>query len=108
MIEFLWTYFIFVLYIPQFVDRDNVIGIATRFEIDGPGIEFWWGRDFPHLSRTALGSTSPLHNGYQFSLPKVSRPCRGFNHPPPSSTEVKERVQLCLYSPSLSAWWVTG
>jgi hypothetical protein len=57
MIEFLWAYFIFVLYIPQFVDRDNVIGIETRFELDGPGIEFWWGRDFPHLSRTALGST---------------------------------------------------
>jgi len=59
MTEFLWEYFIFVLYIPQFVDRDNVIGIATRFELDDPGIEFWWGRDFPHLSRTALRSTQP-------------------------------------------------
>ena len=23
--------------------------------LDGPGIEFWWGRDFPHPSRPALG-----------------------------------------------------
>jgi hypothetical protein len=49
----------FVLYIPHFVDRDNVIGIATRFELDGPGIEIWWGRGFPHLSRTALMPTQP-------------------------------------------------
>ena len=56
MIEFLWAYFIFVLYISHFVDRDNVIDIATRFELDGPGIEFWWGQDFPHLSRTVLGA----------------------------------------------------
>jgi len=25
----------------------------------GPGIESWWERDFPHLSRTALKSTQP-------------------------------------------------
>ena len=51
----------FVLYIPLFVDRNSVIGITTSCELNGPEIEFWWGRDFPHLSRTALGSTqSPV------------------------------------------------
>jgi len=59
MIEFLWVYFIFVLYIPHFVYRDNVIGIATRFELDGPEIEFWWRRDFPRLFITALRPTQP-------------------------------------------------
>jgi hypothetical protein len=41
------------------VDRDSVVGIATRYELDGPGIEFRWGRDFQHRSRPALGPTQP-------------------------------------------------
>ena len=34
-------------------------GIATRYGLDGPGIESRWGRNFPHLSRTSLGSIQP-------------------------------------------------
>jgi hypothetical protein len=37
----------------------NVVGIATGYGLDGPGIESRWGRDFPHLSRPALGPTQP-------------------------------------------------
>jgi len=29
------------------------------YELDGPGIESRWGRDFPHLFRPALGPTQP-------------------------------------------------
>ena len=32
---------------------------ATDYGLDGPGIESRWGRDFPHLSRPALGPTQP-------------------------------------------------
>jgi hypothetical protein len=32
----------------------SVVGIATGYGLDGPGIEFRLGRDFPHLSRPAL------------------------------------------------------
>ena len=35
------------------------VGIATGYGLNGPGIESWWGRDFPHLSRPALGPTQP-------------------------------------------------
>jgi hypothetical protein len=35
------------------------VGIATDYGLDGPGIESRWGRDFPHLSRPALGPTQP-------------------------------------------------
>ena len=35
------------------------VGIATGYGMDGPGIKSRWGRDFPHLSRPALGPTQP-------------------------------------------------
>ena len=35
------------------------VGIATGYGLDGPRIESRWGRDFPHLSRPALGPTHP-------------------------------------------------
>ena len=38
---------------------DSSVGIATRYGLDGPGIESRWGRDFPHPSRLALGLTQP-------------------------------------------------
>ena len=41
------------------VGRDSSVDIATRYGLDGPGIESWWGRVFPHPSRTALGPTQP-------------------------------------------------
>ena len=37
----------------------SVVGIATGYGLDGPGIEFRWGRDFLHLPRPALGPTQP-------------------------------------------------
>ena len=41
------------------VGRDGVVGIATRYGLEGPGIESPSGRDFPHPSRPALGPTQP-------------------------------------------------
>ena len=37
----------------------SVVGIATAYGLDGPGIESRWGRDFPHLFRLALRPTQP-------------------------------------------------
>ena len=42
------------------------------------------------------------------SFPGVKRPGRDGDHPPPSSAEVKERVELYLYSPSGPSWPVLG
>ena len=41
--------------------RDSSVGIATRYGLDGPGIESRWGggRDFPHPYRPTLGPTQP-------------------------------------------------
>jgi hypothetical protein len=38
---------------------NSSVGIATRYELDGPGIESRWKPDFPHSSRPALGPTKP-------------------------------------------------
>jgi hypothetical protein len=35
------------------------VGIATGYGLDGSGIESRWERDFPHLSRPAVGPTQP-------------------------------------------------
>ena len=37
----------------------SVVGIATGYGLDDPGIESRWGRDFPHLSKLALRPTRP-------------------------------------------------
>jgi hypothetical protein len=42
------------------VGRDNPVGIAICYGLDGPGIESRWGRDFPRPSRPALRPTQPL------------------------------------------------
>ena len=38
------------------VGRDSSVDIATRYRLDGPGIESRWGRDFPHPSPPVLGA----------------------------------------------------
>jgi hypothetical protein len=52
-----YTIYCSTIYIVQ--GRDSSVGIATRYRLDGPGIESRWRRDFPHPSRPALGPTQP-------------------------------------------------
>jgi hypothetical protein len=89
------------------VGRDSAVGIATRYGLDGPEIESRWGRDFPHPPRPALGSTQLPIQWVPGLLLGVKRG-RGLDHPHPSSAEVKERVELCFYSPSGPSWPVLG
>jgi hypothetical protein len=42
------------------------------------------------------------------SFQGIKQPAHGVDHPPPTSTEVKERVELYLYSPSGLSWSVLG
>ena len=54
------------------------------------------------------GTRSFLCNAYRVSFPGVKRPGRDLDYPPPSSTEVKERVDLYFYSLSGPSWPVLG
>jgi hypothetical protein len=47
------------LYTKKKVGRDTVVGIATRYGMDGPGIESRGKRDFSQPSRSALGPSQP-------------------------------------------------
>ena len=76
------------------------VGIATGYGLDGSGIERRWGRNFPHLSRPALG---PIQPPVQW-VPGLSRggkerPGRDADPSPPSSAVSHEKVELYLYSP---------
>ena len=41
-------------------DQVSLVSIATRYGLNGLGLESRWGRDFPRQSRPALGPTQPL------------------------------------------------
>ena len=56
----------------------------------------------------SCGPLSLLYSGCRVSFPGVKRPGRGANHPPPSSTEVKERVELYHYYPCGVSWLFYG
>jgi hypothetical protein len=47
---------------------DTAVGIATRYGLDGAGIESRWGRNFPHRPNRPWGPPSLLHNGYRVFL----------------------------------------
>jgi len=65
------------------------------------------GLDFPP-ALTCPGAHPASYTMGTGSFPGVKRPGRGVDHPPPSSTEVKERVELYLSSPSGTLWPVLG
>ena len=45
---------------------DSAVGIATRYGLDGPGIESRWGREiFRTCPDRPWGPSSPLHIGYR-------------------------------------------
>ena len=69
------------------------------------GIESWWGLDFPNRPDGPWGPLSLLYNGYRFFLEgKAAGPWRS----PPTPIEVKETVELYLYSTSEHWWPVLG
>ena len=37
----------------------DIFGIATRYGLEGPGLEPWWGRDFLHPTRPAPRPSQP-------------------------------------------------
>jgi len=82
------------------VGRDGVLDMATRYGLDGTGIEYRWGRNFPHPSRPVLGLTQPPTQWVQGRSRGEKRQGCGADRPSLSSPAVKEIVALRFYSPS--------
>jgi hypothetical protein len=77
--------------------RDS--GIVTGNGLDGPGIESLWGNEFFRTCPDRPGGQPhTVYNGYRvFSGGKAAG---SWSWPPtPLRAEVKERVELYLYSP---------
>ena len=83
---------------------DSSVGIATRSGLDGPGIEPLVTARFSAPVQTGHGVHPATYTTITVSFPGVKRPGRGVDHPPQSSAEFKERVELHLYSPSGPSW----
>ena len=78
------------------------VGIATAYELDGPGIESRWGG----ARFSAPVQTGPEGHPVSCTVGTGSFPRgrgrgreRDADPSPPSSAEVKNRVELYLYSP---------
>ena len=76
------------------VGSDGSVGIATATR--------WTVRGSNHGGREIFrtgpdrhwGPTSILYSEYRVPFPGVKQPGRGVHHPPPTSAEVKERIEL--------------
>jgi len=71
--------------------------MATRYGLEVLVIESREGGGIFSANRP-WGPPSLLFNGYRV-IPGVNRPVRGVEHPTLSRAEVKERVDLYVYSP---------
>ena len=88
---------------------DSVVGIATCYGLDGPGIECRWGARFSTPVQSDPGTYPASYTmGTGSPFPGVKRPGHGIDQPPASTVEVIERVELYLYSPSGPLWPVLG
>jgi len=72
---------------------------ANGYGLDGSRIKSRWGRDFPHPNRPALRPTQP-------PAQTVARPGLGVDNPLPSTAEVKEKIEVYVYSFSVPLWQI--
>jgi len=65
-----------------YVGRDSSVGIATRYGLDGTGIEPRLGARFSVPIQTGLRAHPAFYTVGTGSFPGVKRPERGVDYPP--------------------------
>ena len=88
------------------VDRDSSViptelslPTFTRGGLDGSGIEYRWGRDFPHASRSALGPSQPPIQWVPGLLPGGKAAGAGVDHPPHPKPRLKKEYSYTFTPP---------
>jgi hypothetical protein len=93
----------------SFLDLISV-GIALGYRLDdrGSGVRFpAWAGNFSlhHRVQNGSGAHPASHPmGTRGSFAGVKQPGREADHSPPSSAEVKKRLELYLHSPNTPSW----
>jgi hypothetical protein len=76
--------------------RDSSVGIATRYELNGPGIESQWARG----TRPDRPWGNPASNAMGIgSFPGVRRPGRGVDHSPHLAPRLKTEYSYTSIPP---------
>jgi len=82
------------------VGRDSSVGIIDSLRVGRSGDRIPVGTKI-FLTRPDQPGPYTIGNG---SPTRIRRPERGVNNPPPPFAEIKERVELNLYSPLVPSW----
>ena len=70
----------FTLTLSIIVGRDSSVGIATRYVLDGPGIESRWGGGFRTRPDRPWGPSTLVYNGYR--VVPGGKAAEGWRQPP--------------------------
>ena len=68
--------------------RDSSVCVATRYRLDGLGIESRWDEIFRTCPGRPWGPPNLLYKGFRVS-PRIKRPGCSVDHPSVSSVEIK-------------------
>ena len=88
--------------------EDISVGIATRYGLDGPGIESRCGPNFSAPVQTGPGVHPASYTMGTGSFPEVKRPGRGVNHPPHLAPRLKKEYSYSSTPPSGPSWPFLG
>jgi hypothetical protein len=79
-----------------YVGRDSSVGVATRYGLDGPRIEFRWGSRFSSPVQVCPGAHPASYTRGTAFFPGVKWPDRGIDHPPQLSPMLKKSRAIPL------------
>jgi len=72
------------------VGQDSSVSIVTRYGLDGPGIESWWGVRFSASIQAGPGAHPASYTMGAGSFTRVKQPGHDVDHPPHLAPRLKK------------------